>query len=164
MIEGNRIAEDRYFDKSRSRDPSHLRGQFIPWAHLQIPQATSAFKLVRGTLLVFSSHTAFLYDIGKAELEEEIGMDGRNIGHLRHVDLSDQHIFIVRTLQLSVYDRVTGSPVLSIPAGRQSWDFYASPENQWGCTEHTFNHGELGFRQLVCPDRNDKNDHFRDGR
>ena len=162
MIEDNRFAEKWYLDASRSRDPSHLRGQFIPWARLRVPEATNAFKLTRGTLLVSSNRKAFLYDIEKAELQQVIGVD-EHIDYLRHVDLSDQHIFIVRTLQLSVYDRVTGLSVLSIPAGRQSWDFYASLENQRGCTEHTVNHGELSLQQVVCPDRSDRDDCFRGG-
>jgi hypothetical protein len=72
-------------------------------------------------------------------------------GRLRYVDVNEEYVFIVCTNQLSVYDRASGSRVLIIPAGRQHWDFYASPENQWRRTEETLNHcGELSFRQAEC--------------
>jgi len=163
MIEGNLVAQDRYFDTNRSRDPDHLRGQFVPWARLLIPEIGRAFKLTRGTLLVASAQRAFLYDVEKAELRQTIEMHALGPGHLRYVDVSEQHIFIVTNRRLNVYDRANGSCVLSIPAGRLPWDFYASPENQWRCTEDTFNDGELGFRRAEPPNWADREDYFHAG-
>lgn len=162
MIEGNRIAENRYLDVDRTRDPGHLRGQFVPWARLAIPEDSRAFKLTRGTLLVSSNQTAFLYDIETAELQQTIEVDTNGSGDVRCVDVTERHIFIVRPLRLSVYDRETGLLVLSVPAGRQPSDFYASPENQLIRTEKTLNHGELGFR-VPGSGQVDRSEHFHAG-
>lgn len=162
MIEGNRIAENRYFDVDHSRDPDHLRGQFVPWARLVIPEDSQALKLTRGTLLASSNQTALLYDIEKAELQETIDIYTYGFGDVRHVDISEQHIFVVRALQLNVYDRATSTLVLTIPAGRQPFDFYASPENQLIRTEETLGHGELGFR-AASPDRGYWDTYFHAG-
>ena len=160
MIEGNRLAENQYFDASRSGDLCHLRGQFIPWAHLLIPEKTRAFRLARGSLLVAGSQTAFLYDIEKAELQQTIEVDVVRVGEVRYVDLSVHHVLIVRPLQLNVYDRATGLPVLSIPAGRRSWDFYACSENRWECIKQQ---GGLCFRQAARPNWDSKDDYFHAG-
>ena len=162
MIKGNRVAESLHLDAGRSRDPDHLRGQFVPWAHLLVPDDGRAFKLTRRTLLVSSFQRAFLFDVEKAELQQTIELVALT-GRLRYVDLSDQHVFIVCTLQLSIYDRTTSSRVLTIPGGRQPWDFYASPENQWRRTEQSLNHGELGFRRAVPPNWAHRDDGFHAG-
>ena len=162
MIKGNRIAEERHFDANRGRDPDHLRGQFVPWARLLVPDDGRVFKLTRGTLLVSSFQRASLFDVEKGELQQTIVL-GALPGRLRYVDLSDQHIFIVCTHQLGVYDRTTGSRVLFIPSGRQPWDFYASPENQWRRTEETLNHGELGFRRAEPQHWTHRDDNFHAG-
>ena len=162
MIEGNRISEARFFDASRSRDPDHLRGQFVPWALLAVSENARAFKLTRGTLVVSDSEKAFLFDVEKAELQQTIVMDTPT-GILQYVDISDQHVFIVGTLLLNVYDRESRSLVLSIPAGPQPWDFYATLENQWRRTEETFNHGELGLRRAVASNSDVREDYFHAG-
>ena len=158
MIEANEIAEGLYLDINRSRDRDHLRGQFVPWALLLIPEDARAFKLTRGTLLASSVQTAFLYDIEKAELQQTIGIQTQ--GRLRYVDVSERHIFIVSILQLNVYDRANGSCVLSIPAGRLPWGFYASPGNQWRRIQESSNHGELCFRRAAPPNWADREDYF----
>lgn len=162
MITGNRISETRFFDASRSRDPDHLRGQFVPWARLKVPENGRAFKLTRETLLVSSSQRAFLFDVEIAELRQTIELDAL-AGSLRYVDVSDQHVFIVSTLRLDVYDRATGSRVLSIPAGRQPWDFYAAPENQWRRARETFSHGELSLRRTAPSGSCDREGYFHAG-
>lgn len=159
---GNRIAEDRYLDVTRSGDPDHLRGQFIPWARLLVPEDGRAFKLTGKTLLVSSNEKAFLFDVEEAELQQTIQLGDFN-GRLRYVDVNEQHIFIVSTLQLNVYDRGIGSCVLSIPAGRQPWDYYANPENQWRRTAESFNHGELGFKRAAPPNWGPRDDYFHAG-
>ena len=161
MIEGNQIAEDLFLDSRRSRDPNHLRGHFVPWARLLIPENGRAFKLTRGTLLVSSAQRAYLYDIEKAELQQTIGVE--TSGQLRYVDISEQHIFVVSILRLNVYDRANGSCVLSIPAGRLPWGFYASPENQWRRTDQASNHGELRFQRAPPPNWADREDYFNAG-
>ena len=163
MIEASLIAQDQYLDASRSRDPDHLRGQFVPWARLPDPENGRMFKLTRGTLLVSSDETAFLYDVGKAELQQIIGVHSLDFGQLQFVDISEQHVFVVGTLRLNVYDRTSGSNVLRIDAGRLPWGFYASPEGQWRRTEDTFNHGELGFRRAVPPNWAHREDYFKAG-
>jgi len=155
------MAEDLYLDTSHSRDPDHLRGQFVPWARLLVPENGRAFKLARGTLLVSSAERAFLYDIEKAELQQTVGVE--TSGQLRYVDVSEQHIFIVSAPRLNVYDRANGSCVLSIPAGRLPWGFYASPENQWKRTEEASNHGELCFRRAEPPNWAHREDYFHAG-
>lgn len=162
MAMGNRIAENKFFNASHSRDLDHLHGQFVPWARLLVPQDSRAFKLTRGTLLVSSSQKAFLFDVEKAELRQTIGLNALT-GILRYVDISDKHVFIVSTDRLDVYDRATGSRVLFIPAGRQPWDFYATRENQWRRTAYSFNHGELNFRRAAPPNPGDREDYFHAG-
>lgn len=161
MIEASQIADDLYLDDSRSRDPDHLRGQFVPWARLLVPENGRAFKLSRGTLLVSSAQRAFLYDVEKAELQQSIAVE--TSGQLRYVDISERHIFIVSILKLNVYDRANGSCVLSIPAGRLPWGFYATPENQWRRSEHVYDDGELYFRRAAPPNWADREDYFHAG-
>ncbi|KAF9789183.1 hypothetical protein BJ322DRAFT_1017897 [Thelephora terrestris] len=165
MVKGNRIAEGRYLDASRSRDPNHLRGQFAPWASLVLPDQSRIFKLAQGTLLVSSGFTAFIYDIEKAELQQTIESEKAEkslkkvkfhvADEVRYVDFSDQHILVVRALRLYVYDWETGLLVLRIPAKERPWDLYARPENQWEFIERR---GELSFRQAVRPNLNDRDD------
>jgi len=150
-----------YLDTSRSRDLDHLRGHFVPWARLLVPEDSRAFKLTRGTLLVSNTQTAYLYDVEKAELQQTIVV--QTSGQLRYVDLSERHIFIVSILQLSVYDRANSSCVLSIPAGRQPWGFYAYPINQWRRTEEPSKSGELSFRRAAPPNWADREDYFNAG-
>lgn len=161
MIEASRIANQKYLDISRSRDPDHLRGQFVPWARLLVPEDGRAFKLTRGSLLVTSAQKAYLYDVEKAELQQTIEV--QTSGQLRYVDISEQHIFIVSIFQLNVYDRANRSCVLSIAAGRLPWGAYAHPRNQWRRTEEAFNHGELCFRRAAPPNWADREDYFNAG-
>lgn len=161
MIEANRAAEALYLDPGHDMDPDHLRGQFVPWARLLIPENSQALKLARVTLLVAGDQKAFLYDVEKAELQQTIAV--KTSGRLRYVDLSEHHIFLVSLLQVTIYDRGNGSCVLSIPAGRLPWDFYATPENQWRRTEAASDNGELCFRRTVAPDSADRNDLFHAG-
>ncbi|KAF9777862.1 hypothetical protein BJ322DRAFT_513946 [Thelephora terrestris] len=161
MLKARLVVEDLYLDDSRMGDLEHLRGQFIPWARLLIPEDIDdghTFKLNRGTLLAFNAEKVFLYDIEKAELQQTVEVTP--VGNVRYVDVSEQHVFILSPMQLSVYDRVSGLHVLSIPSGRLPWDFYASPENQWRRTEETFNHGELGFRRAVPQTWAHREDYF----
>lgn len=162
MIAGNRVAEGRYLDASRSRDSDHLRGQFVPWGLVLIPENGRALKLTKGTLLVSGVHKLFIYDVETAELQQTIDMGGIIEG-LKYVDVSERHALIVSDIQVKVYDRETGSLVLSIPGGRQPRDFYATPENQWQRTEETFYHAELGFRQAMRPNGPEKEDYFLAG-
>jgi len=161
MIRANTAAQQRYLDTSRSRDPDHLRGHFVPWARLLIPEDGRAFKLTRGTLLVSSAQKAFLYNVENAELQQTIQIRSR--GQLRYVDVNEQHVFIVSTLQLNVYHRADGLHILSIDAGRQPWHFYASPANQLKRAEDTFNYGELSFRRATPPNWADREDYFHAG-
>lgn len=161
-MEGHRTAENRYFDANHSRDPDRLRGHFIPWACFVIPEGSQAFALTRGTLLESSNYTAFLYDVEKGELQQTIEIETYGFGDVRDADISEQHIFIVRVLQLNVYDRATGLLVLTIPAGRESFDFHASPENQLVRAEAISNHGEIGF-QAAIPGRADRDEYFHAG-
>jgi hypothetical protein len=126
-----------------------------------IPENGRVFKLTRGTLLVSGAHTAFLYDIEKAELQQTI--DVQTPGQLRYADVSERNIFIVSTLQLNVYDRENGSCVLSIPGGRRPWNFYANPENQWRRTQATPDRGELRFRRAAPVNWADREDYFSAG-
>lgn len=164
MFDARLFAQARYLDASRMRDPDHLHGQFTPWARLLIPEDLDdevAFRLSRGTLLAFNADKVFLYDIEKAELEQII--ETRVPGRVEYIDVSEQHVFIVSHIQLTVYDRVSGLPVLDIPSGRLPWDFYASPENQWRRTEEASDHGELGFRRAVPPNWAHRMDYFDAG-
>ena len=161
MVKANRVAEARYLDTRRRRDPDHLRGQFVPWACLQVPENCRAFKLTRGTLLVSSTQRVFLYDVEQGELREDFPVN--TVGQLRYVDVNEKHMFIVSTLELNVYDRANGTCVLSINAGRLPWGYYASPENQWRRAEETPNDGELGFRRAAPPNWADREDYFHAG-
>ena len=164
MFKARLITQAQYLDASRMRDLEHLCGQLTPWARLAIPDDIDdnfGFRLKRGTLLAFSTDKAFLYDIKKAGLQQTIEMDV--LGRVRYIDVSKQHVFILSPFQLSVYDRVSGVRVLSIPSGQLPWDFYASPENQWRRTEQTFNHDKLGFRRAAPPNWAHREDYFDAG-
>jgi hypothetical protein len=166
MFEARLVAQARYLDASRMRDPDHLRGQFTPWARLLIPEDRDdgvAFRLTQGTLLAFNVviNRVFLYDVERAELEQII--EAHVPGRVRYIDASVQHVFIVSHIQLTVYDRVSGLHALSIPSGRLPWDFYANPGNQWRCTDEVFSRGELGFRRATPPNWAHREDYFEAG-
>lgn len=161
MIKANRAAQQRHLVASRSRDPDHLRGHFVPWARLLVPEDGRAFKLTRGTLLVSSTEKAFLFNVENAELQQTVEI--HSAGRLRYVDLSEQHIFIISILQLNVYRRADGLRVLSIDAGRLPWGTYASPANQLRSAEESFNYGELSFRRATPPNWADREDYFHAG-
>jgi hypothetical protein len=164
MFEARMASQARYLDASRMRDPDHLRGQFTPWARLLVPEDPDdglSFRLTRGTLLAFNAGRALLYDIEKAELQQTI--EAHIVGCVQNVDVSEQHVFLVGPFRLVVYDRVSGLRVLSIPAGRLPWDFYASPENQWRRTVNPSNDGELGFRRASPPNWAHREDYFDAG-
>ena len=166
MIDAYVAVLHKYFDTSRDEDPDHIRGQFVPWACLLIPEDPGedlAFQLTRGTLLVYSAYRAFLYDVETAELQQTIEVHSFDFGELRYVDVSEHHVFIIGTLQLNVYDRESGSHVLDIPSGRLPWGFYAKPENQWRRTEGPFNHGELRFRRAEPSNWAHREDYFHAG-
>ena len=163
MMKGHRAAERRHFDATRGKDPDHLRGQFVPWCRLRTPEDTLAFKLTGTTLLACGSQRASLFDVEKGELQESFEVDA-TAGLLRYIDFSEQHIFIVCTREFSAYDRATGSRVLAIPAGRQPWDFYAKPENQWRRKKEPLDHhGELCFRRAEPSGRTYRDDYFHAG-
>lgn len=167
MIEASIVAQSNYgIDAGRAEDAEGLRGQFVAWACLlapEDPEAVPAFRLTQGTLLVVNvnARRAFLYGIERAELEQTIEIQA--IGKFQYADVSEEHLFIASPLELTVYDRASGSHVLSIPAGRLPWDFYASPENQWRRAEKSFNHGELGFRRAAPPNWAHREDYFDAG-
>ena len=161
MVKAKTAAQQRHLIASCSRDPDHLRGHFVPWARLIVPENGHAFKLTRGTLLVASTQKAFLYNVENAELQQTIEI--HSVGRLRYVDVSEQHIFIISALQLNVYRRGDGLRVLTIDAGRLPWGFYATPVNQLRRTEGTFDNGELGFRRAVPPNWADREDYFHAG-
>jgi len=164
MIAANLVAEARYLDASRSRRPDHLRGQFVPWALLKIPENGRMFKLTRGTLLVSSPYNAFLYDVEKAELQQTIQVHSPDFGQLRYVDFSEQHVLVLGTRKLNIYDRPSGSHVLTIPAGpRPPRDLYASTENRWRRTTNISNNGELAFRRAMATDLAHREDYFHAG-
>lgn len=159
MIRANLVAQERYLDPSRSRDPNHLRGHFVPWARLLVPEDAQAFKLTRGTLLVSGSLKAFLYDVESAELKRTIDISAP--GQLRYVDVSERHVFIISTLQLNVYLRANGSHILSLDGGKQPRDFYASPANQYETCNR--GQGELGFQRVTDQTQADREDSFHAG-
>ena len=161
-MRGHRAAERRHFDATRSMDLDHLRGQFVPWCRLRTPEDTLAFKLTGTTLLACGSQRVVLFDVEKGEHQDYFEVDA-TAGLLRYIDFSEQHIFIVCTHRFSAYDRATGSRVLVIPAGRQLWDFYAKPENQWKREKETQNHGELGFRRAEPLGGTHRDDYFHAG-
>lgn len=86
---------------------------------------------------------AFLYNVENAELQQAIEVQFS--GQLRYVGVNEQHVFIISTLELNVYDWASGLCVLSIPAGRLPWGFYANLKTPWRSVEETSNHGKLGF-------------------
>jgi len=161
MLRANKVALQQYHDTNRCREPDHLRGHFVPWARLLVPEEGRAFKLSRGTLLVASAQKAFLYNVEDAELQQTIEI--HSLGPLRYVDISEEHVFIISNLQLNVYRRANGLHVLSIDSGRLPWGFYATPGNQLRRTEEILNYGELGFRRAVPQNWADREDYFHAG-
>jgi len=164
MIAANLVAEARYLDASRSRRPGHLRGQFVPWALLKVPENGRMFKLTRRTLLVSSTYKAFLYDVEKAELQRTIQVNSPDSGQLRYVDFSEKHVLVLGTRKLDIYDRPSGSHVLTIPAGpRPPRDLFASAENRWRRAGKISNNGELAFQQVTAQKLVNREDYFHAG-
>jgi hypothetical protein len=97
------------------------RGRFVPWALLQMPETTRAYRFVYPTLLVAGTRRAFLFDIPSATLIQTIKITrpSEGPGHLHYVELSAQHVFICLSTEIRVFDRHNvGKLVLSIPMFR----------------------------------------------
>lgn len=95
------------------------RGHFKPWALLQSPIRTRAFRFVYPTLLVSGHLKALLFDVPSGELSQTISSEEvlPSIGGVCYVELSQRHVFICgRTLR--IFSRVDGKCVLDVSSRR----------------------------------------------
>lgn len=101
-------------------------GHFTPWAMLQIPEQTSAYRFVYPTLLVAGWNTVYLFDVRSGELVQTIRETQQlgvlaPLGPLTYVELSARHAFVCGQ-SVRVFARASGSCVLDI---RDSQSIYA---------------------------------------
>ncbi|KZT25603.1 hypothetical protein NEOLEDRAFT_1178380 [Neolentinus lepideus HHB14362 ss-1] len=90
---------------------------FRPWALLQMPTVTHAFRFVWPTLLVSSQKDAFLFDIPTATLIQTIDISEpvpHGLRELNYVELSAEYIFICWRHSVCVFSRRDGALALSI--------------------------------------------------
>jgi hypothetical protein len=114
-------AYKKCMDDSHSEHERH-RGTFVPYAVLQQPQPTRAYRFVYPTLLLASSDTwlAFLWDVPSCSLTQTINISPSNrldgthptqldpeVEHtfITYVEQSERHIFICTHSKLLIFTR-----------------------------------------------------------
>jgi hypothetical protein len=102
-----------------------LRGHFVPWAHLEMPEATRAYRFVYPILLCASYKKAFLFDVTTGALTQTIeDTRGDNssvaLGHICYVDLSAQYAIICFENEVRLYDRSMGGR-LALSISTNAW-------------------------------------------
>jgi hypothetical protein len=102
-------------------------GHFKPWALLEMPELTSAFRFVYPTLLVAAWDQAYLWDIPSGELIQTIteiqgtADEPGTLGRINYVELSSRHVFICGTYLIRIFSRASGKRVLDIPSNQFSY-------------------------------------------
>lgn len=95
------------------------RGRFLPWARLEIPEISRAYRFVYPTLLVAGLTRLFLFDVPRATLVQDIADDAfadDALGDVTYVELDARHAFVALTGELRVFNRASGKLSLSISA------------------------------------------------
>jgi len=120
------------------------RGHFKPWALLEMPEFTSAFRFVYPTLVVVAWDRAYLWDIPTGRLIQTIaetqravvGADGPGpielLGDINYVEVSERHVFICGTHMIRIFSRASGKCVFDIPSSQFSyanWHYKIVPVN-----------------------------------
>lgn len=107
-----RILQEQAAEEAFRIHPSTTRrGHFEPWAYLEMPEETRAFRVVYPTLLVSGWNRAFLWDLPTASLRATVHdtqMHTGNgfhdvLGHITYVEVNDQYVIICGHLQLRVF-------------------------------------------------------------
>jgi hypothetical protein len=103
--------------EAAQRNPSSTgHGHFRPWALLQMPDVTHAFRFSYPTLLSAGSDSAYLWDVPTSRLVETISdiqvpnQDGA-LGSLTYVDVNDKYVVVCGLIQLRVFARDGGALV-----------------------------------------------------
>ncbi|KAG0706677.1 hypothetical protein DFH29DRAFT_137501 [Suillus ampliporus] len=92
------------------------RGHFRPWALLQMPEFTRAFRFSYPTLLSAGANNAYLWNVPTSRLVETINniqapnQDG-TLGRLNYVEVNDQYAFFCGSIQLRIFARGGGALV-----------------------------------------------------
>ncbi|OAX37699.1 hypothetical protein K503DRAFT_719361 [Rhizopogon vinicolor AM-OR11-026] len=120
------------------RNPSSTGlGHFRPWALLQMPELTRAFRFSYPTLLSANANDAYIWDVPTSRLVETISNlqapneDGP-LGRLNYVDVNDKYVFICGSVQLRIFAREGGALVYhltkkSLPP--MHWDILPESNN-----------------------------------
>ncbi|KAG2336881.1 hypothetical protein BDR05DRAFT_896120, partial [Suillus weaverae] len=109
MIKASREAAQRHASSTN-------RGHFRPWALLQMPEFTRAFRFSYPTLLSAGANNAYLWDVPTSRLVETISniqapnQDG-TLGPLSYVEVNDQYAFFCGANQLRIFARGGGALV-----------------------------------------------------
>ena len=110
------------------------RGHFQPWAHLQPPHPTRAFRFSYPILGVAAENSVFLWDVRTGALVQTIngtqlspwnetgntptpgGENGgpRFLGNIHYIELGPHHVFLCGIHALRVFSRETGRCVLDV--------------------------------------------------
>jgi hypothetical protein len=123
MNKASREAAQRYASPTN-------RGHFRPWALLQMPESTRAFRFSYPTLLSAGANNAYLWDVPTSCLVETISniqapnQDGI-LESIRYVEVNDQYAFFCGSNQLRIFARGGGALVYHLSMKdlqRISWD------------------------------------------
>ena len=91
-------------------------GQFSPWALIQAPGPTRAFRFVYPTLASAAWNRHYVWDVRTGELEQEV-VD-QNLGELQaqvhYVEVTDKYVILCRSYAIHIYSRSDGRRVLEI--------------------------------------------------
>jgi hypothetical protein len=125
-------------EEAARRNPSSTgRGHFKPWALLQMPELTRAFRFSYPTLLSANANDAYLWDVPTSRLVETISNihvrnQDESLGRLNYVDVNDKYVFICGSVQLRIFAREGGALVYHLTKKmlpRTHWDVVPESNN-----------------------------------
>ncbi|KAH9941924.1 hypothetical protein B0H21DRAFT_543104 [Amylocystis lapponica] len=107
------------WQRAEERHEHTSQGHFQPWALLQMPEQTTAFRFVYPTLAVVALDAAYLWDVRSGELVHTVrdiqdphGGNDSTLGIIRYVEVNASYIFLCGSSEFRVFDRQCGALVL----------------------------------------------------
>ncbi|KAA1477050.1 hypothetical protein DENSPDRAFT_884770 [Dentipellis sp. KUC8613] len=92
------------------------RGVFKPWALLEMPEPTRAYRFVYPTLLTAGERHAYLHDVRTGArvqtIEHTVEMD--DLLGVNYVELGARHVFVCANEELFVFARADGARVMTV--------------------------------------------------
>ena len=114
-------------DATKQHPSDTLHGHFLPWALIEMPAFTRAFRFVYPTLVAAAEDQAFLWDIPTSRNtitihDIQMPVDGAILGRINYVELSERFVIICGSQQLRIFSKnPQGALLYHIPASKSSY-------------------------------------------